>query len=168
MWKDIWRAREPPDVSLEPLQVSAIASVASFDTRNCEAGLEQRSLTISTALEFPGLQLPHRGLHGRTSGVCWNPMMRGLPTLVCCVQRREDVFTFRRRGRSHPRPALSEPAAKIGRRPSLFMLWRIGGLWSLHVQGQQKERVRGCGQGRLLKPILVPEEVYEQADRCPW
>jgi hypothetical protein len=64
MWKDIWRAREPPDVSLEPLQVSAIASVAFFDTRNCEAGLEQRSLTISTALEFLGLLQPHRGLHG--------------------------------------------------------------------------------------------------------
>ena len=37
-------------------------------------------------------------------------------------------------GRSSP-----EPDAKIGRRPSLTMLWRIGGLWSLHVQGQQEE-----------------------------
>ena len=34
---------------------------------------------------------------------------------------------------------------------------------SLHVQGQQKEQARGRGQGRQLKPILVPKEVYEQA-----
>jgi hypothetical protein len=67
-----------------------------------------------------------------------------------------------------PEASVAEPDAKIGRRPSLFMLWRIGGLWSLHVQGQQKEEARGRGQGRLLKPILVPKEVYEQADHFSW
>jgi len=40
----------------------------------------------------PRLQLPHRGLHGRTSDVYWNPMMTGLPTL--CV-RQPCCFCFR-------------------------------------------------------------------------
>jgi len=60
------------------------------------AELERRSLKISTALEFLGLQLPHRGLHGRTSGVCWNLMMRGRPTLrvrrPCCSCFRSTAY----------------------------------------------------------------------------
>src|ERR1019366_4135593 len=116
-----------------------------------------QSCGLSVVTTEAGAGMPVHGKPGKNDETVF-------PTLVCCFLRREDVFTFRRRGRSHPRPVLTEPDAKIGRRPSLFMLWRIGGLWSLHVQGQQKEQVRGRGQGRLLKPILVPKEVYEQAD----
>ncbi len=93
------------------------------------------------------MEMTEYGKHGK-------PKCR-LPTLVCFLLRREDVFTFRRRGRSHPRPVLSEPDAKIGRRPSLYMLWRIGGLWSLHVQGQHEEQARGRGQGRYPRLILI-------------
>src|ERR1017187_6593321 len=110
------------------------------------------SCCLTDVMTEAGVEMPVYEKHGKNDETVF-------PTLVCCFLRREDVFTFRRRGRSHPRPVLTEPDAKIGRRPSLFMLWRIGGLWSLHVQGQQKEQVRGRGQGRLLKPILVAKEV---------
>jgi len=45
-----------------------------------------------------GLQLPHRGLHGETSGVCWNPRIRGLPTLrvqlPCCSCFRSTAYSW--------------------------------------------------------------------------
>jgi hypothetical protein len=162
-------AKEPLDRDLD---AEMAAHLEFAIEENMQQGMAAEEARRRALIRFGGV-VQAKEQHRETRGLPWlDILMQDLRytfrTLVCCFQRRDDVFTFRRRGRSHPRPALIEPDAKIGRRPSLLMLWRIGGLWSLHVQGQQKEQVRGRGQGRLLKPILVPKEVYEQADRCSW
>src|ERR1700730_2817994 len=59
-------------------------------------------------------------------------------------------------------PTRGQPCLSLLRRSAAVPLFLCCGeseaLWSLHVRGQQKERVRGCGQGRLLKPILGPDQ----------
>ena len=62
-----------------------------------------------------------------------------LSTLVCCVQRRDDRLRFGGEAVPTRGQRLLSLSLKIGRRPSLLTPWRIGGLLSLHVQGQHEE-----------------------------
>jgi len=80
------------------------------------------------------MELTRYGKHGK-------PKSR-LSTLVCCDLKRNDRFTFRWRGRSHPRPALAEPDGE-DRPPPLF-LYAVENRrpLSLHVQGRREEQAR--------------------------
>src|ERR1035441_3835522 len=79
--------------------------------------------------------------------VCGKPGKRkyvfsALPTnLVSSDLRRNVLFTFRRRGRTNLRPVRVEPAPRSAPVPLFVTPWRIGGLVSLHVQGEGKDQV---------------------------
>jgi hypothetical protein len=78
----------------------------------------------------------------------------GFPSLVCCDERREDRFTFRRRGRSHPRPVLSEPDGEERPPPlSLLLLEIFSGFPHSHRSddGINNMFVRGS----CLRPMLL-------------